>query len=91
MIDGDVIRVTTTVGAEPAVAFQLFTEETDLWWRRGVRYRGAPGDGGEIRFEPGEQGRLVEIDAPRSAQSGDQVRAEMFSPVPLNRRSPPVF
>lgn len=26
------VRVITTVAADPALAFRIFTEETDLWW-----------------------------------------------------------
>ena len=62
MIGEESTRVTTTVAVDPLTAFEVFTEETDLWWRRGPMYRGATGPSGKIQFEPGEGGRLVEID-----------------------------
>ena len=48
------------VAVEPAVAFVIFTEETDLWWRRGPRFRIAGRHAGSISFEPGIGGRLFE-------------------------------
>ncbi len=57
----DRVRVTTQVPAAPAEAFRLFTEDVDQWWGRGPRNRFRPGRDGELRFEPGQPGRLVEI------------------------------
>ena len=51
---GDKVRVTTFVAVAPGDAFDVFTTETDLWWRRGRRFRGSDG---EILFR---DGRLVE-------------------------------
>jgi len=34
--DGDQVRVTVLVAVDPEVAFKVFTEEIDQWWRRGV-------------------------------------------------------
>jgi uncharacterized protein YndB with AHSA1/START domain len=56
------VRVITTVAADPALAFRIFTEETDLWWRRGPRWRFTRSPRSVLRFEPGVGGRLVEID-----------------------------
>src|SRR5947209_7283530 len=36
---GDQATVSISVAVEPAVAFEVFTQETDWWWRRGLRYR----------------------------------------------------
>jgi uncharacterized protein YndB with AHSA1/START domain len=55
-----VARVTVSVAVPPSEAFRVFTEEVDLWWRRGVRFRNAPGRSGVIRIEPGAGGRLFE-------------------------------
>ena len=60
MTPGDSVRVSVTVDADPATAFAIFTEETELWWRRGPRFRAAGRVPGTIRFEPREGGRLVE-------------------------------
>ena len=35
----DAIRVTTRVAVDPATAFEVFTRDIDLWWRRGPRFR----------------------------------------------------
>ncbi len=55
------ITVTTRVRTDPSTAFALFTEEVDQWWRRGPRFRWAPGT--RLHFEPGEGGSLYELDA----------------------------
>ena len=55
--DAENVVVSTVVAVAPGEAFAIFTEDVDLWWRRGPRYR-APGDD-RLRFEPGPTGRLV--------------------------------
>ncbi|MBC7939376.1 MAG: SRPBCC domain-containing protein [Chitinophagaceae bacterium] len=61
---GDQARVTVGVAVPPDEAFRVFTQEVDLWWRRGRRFRHAPGDDGAQRgvvcIEPGAGGRLFE-------------------------------
>lgn len=53
-------RVTTFVAVSPSDAFDVFTTEVDLWWRRGPRFRGG-GPASELRFEHSQTGRrLVE-------------------------------
>lgn len=52
----DRIRVTTFVDVAPLDAFEVFTTETDLWWRRGPRYRFGSGTG-TLQFAGG---RLIE-------------------------------
>jgi hypothetical protein len=42
------------------VAFRVFTEEIDQWWRRGLRYCVAGGNRGFIHLEPRLGGRLYE-------------------------------
>ncbi len=56
----DSVKVTVTVAADPTVAFEVFTAETDLWWRRGPQYRVAGKRPGTLIFEPGVGGRLIE-------------------------------
>ena len=53
-------RVTVLVEVAPEVAFEVFTQETDLWWRRGPRFRPGGRRPGVLTFEPGPQGRLFE-------------------------------
>lgn len=57
---GDQARVSLRVAVAPATAFRVFTEEIDGWWRRGLRYRVAPGDRGIVHLEPRVGGRLLE-------------------------------
>ena len=47
------VRVVATVRTDPATAFAIWTEQTDLWWRRGPRYRFLRSGNGVLRFEPG--------------------------------------
>jgi uncharacterized protein YndB with AHSA1/START domain len=57
---GDRARVSVHVAVPIEVAFRIFTEEIDRWWRRGVRYRAAGRERGIIHLEPGVGGRLFE-------------------------------
>lgn len=66
MSDRETARVTTFVAVAPGDAFEVFTSEVDLWWRRGPRFRGG-GAASELRFEQdGEGRRLIE-------QSGEEL------------------
>ena len=57
---GDQASVTVTLAVDPADAFEIFTRDIEMWWRRGPRFRNAPGDQGFIRIEPGSGGRVFE-------------------------------
>ena len=57
---GDQARATVAVAVPPALAFRVFTEEIDQWWRRGLKYRVAGGNRGFIHLEPRIGGRLYE-------------------------------
>lgn len=60
-MSADRARVTTFVAVSPLDAFEVFTEETDLWWGKSPRYRGLQNPSGVLRFDPpGPTGRLVE-------------------------------
>ena len=56
----DNVKVTVTVAADPATAFAVFTEQTDLWWRRGPKFRVSGREPGLVSFELGMNGRLME-------------------------------
>ena len=56
----DRVTVSVTVPTDPATAFAIFTRETDLWWRRGPKFRVAGREAGLLRFEPRLGGRLME-------------------------------
>jgi uncharacterized protein YndB with AHSA1/START domain len=63
---GDQTTVSISVAVEPSLAFAIFTQETDLWWRRGLRYRLVGRRPGSLCFEPGVGGRLFESFETRS-------------------------
>src|SRR5262245_35216273 len=54
------VTVSIEVAAEPPLAFDVFTQQIDTWWRRGPKHRFAPPWTGTLRFEPGARGRLLE-------------------------------
>jgi uncharacterized protein YndB with AHSA1/START domain len=66
---GDQATVTVLVAVDRDVAFRVFTDEIDLWWRRGLKYRVAGARRGIVRLEPGVGGRLFE-----SFETDDGVR-----------------
>lgn len=57
---GDSARVSVFVAVTPDDAFEVFTNEIDLWWRTGPKYRIAGKRRGRLFFEPGPGGRLFE-------------------------------
>jgi len=59
-VSGGSARVSVTVAVPPALAFEIFTEEIDRWWRRGVKFRQSRRRGGFLRIEPEVGGRLFE-------------------------------
>ena len=57
----DAVHTTTVVALDADLAFEIFTEEVDAWWKHGPRFRtGAQGQS-RMCFEPGVGGRLLEI------------------------------
>jgi uncharacterized protein YndB with AHSA1/START domain len=61
-VPGDRVKVTVSVAVEPTAAFDVFTREVDLWWRRGPAYRRVM-PGGVVCIEPRVGGRVFESDA----------------------------
>jgi uncharacterized protein YndB with AHSA1/START domain len=59
-LSGDRTTVTVCVALPPAETFSVFTEEIDLWWRTGPRFRVAGRQRGQLRFEGRPGGRLFE-------------------------------
>jgi uncharacterized protein YndB with AHSA1/START domain len=57
---GDQVRVTVSVAVLPHEAFEVFTQEIDLWWRRGPKYRHLTGERALIAIEPKLHGRVFE-------------------------------
>ena len=56
----DRARVSMFVRVPPAVAFRVFTEDVDQWWRRGLKYRVAGKHRSIVHIEGGVGGRLFE-------------------------------
>ena len=57
------VRVTVTVDVEPHVAFAIFTEEFDRWYQRGGPAPvGRTPPEARLRFEPGLNGRLLQVE-----------------------------
>src|SRR5437870_5478417 len=78
---GDQATVSISVAVEPAVAFEVFTQEIDLWWRRGLRYRLAGRRPGSLCFEPGVGGRLFEsFETPSGTQTHEAGRVTGWQP-----------
>jgi uncharacterized protein YndB with AHSA1/START domain len=61
MRTSDSVTVTTVVDVDPATAFDVFTREIDVWWKRAPRYRFDAERSGSMRFEAGVGGRLLEV------------------------------
>jgi hypothetical protein len=61
MSSTDSVVVSTVVAVDPATAFGVFTDEVDVWWKTGPRYRWSLDRPGKVRFEGGQGGRLVEV------------------------------
>lgn len=53
------VIVSLRVKASPQEAFDVFTREIGLWWRPNGLFQLTPRGDGELRFEPGANGRLV--------------------------------
>ena len=78
---GDQASVMVTVPVAPNVAFDVFTQETDLWWRRGVRYRVAGRNPGTLAFEPKPGGRLFEqYEGPAGTRVHEAGRITIWEP-----------
>ena len=56
----DIARISVAVAVSPALAFDVFTNDIDRWWRRGPKFRHAGSSSGFIRIEPQLDGRLYE-------------------------------
>lgn len=80
MIAGDQARVSVAVAVPLDDAFRIFTEEVDLWWRKGPAWRIAGKRPGTIHFETRLGGRLFEAfetpNGPQLVQSGEITRWE---------------
>jgi len=53
------VLVSLRVAATPQRAFEAFTQEIGQWWRPNGLFELTPRGDGELRFEPGPEGRLI--------------------------------
>ncbi len=53
------VIVSVRVSATPAETFDVFTQQIAVWWRPNGLFQITPRGDGELRFEGGENGRLV--------------------------------
>lgn len=78
---GDSARVSVTVEVSPALAFEIFTEEIDRWWRRGSKFRHAGRRSGFLHIEPQLGGRLFEsIDGEEGTHVFEVGRVRIWEP-----------
>jgi uncharacterized protein (TIGR02594 family) len=75
-MSGDRVSASVFVDAPPAVAFEVFTEQIDGWWRHGMKFRSGARSLSVLHLEPRLGGRLFETiqspdsDAPHVVQTG---------------------
>lgn len=69
-VAGDQVRVSAQVAVPLDVAFRIFTEDIDRWWKRGPGYRSAGTRRGFLHLEPRLGGRLYES---FETKAGDKV------------------
>jgi uncharacterized protein YndB with AHSA1/START domain len=62
-MSADRVSVSVSVSCDPATAFSIFTEETDLWWRRGPAYRFRGHQPGVLKFASGSMIECFESDS----------------------------
>ena len=55
----DSASVSVRVDGSAELAFKVFTDDVDLWWKRGIAYRVAGKKPSTMRFEGELGGRLV--------------------------------
>jgi uncharacterized protein YndB with AHSA1/START domain len=67
---GDSATVSVFVAVALEDAFQVFTQEIDLWWRKGPKFRIAGQRRGSLSLEPRLNGRLFEtFEHPKGTQT----------------------
>ncbi len=66
-MSGDRVSASVFVDAPPAIAFEVFTDQIDSWWRHGLKFRNGARSLSVLHLEPKLGGRLFEtIAAPDS-------------------------
>jgi uncharacterized protein YndB with AHSA1/START domain len=74
-------RVSIAVEVPPALAFEIFTQQIDRWWRRGPKFRPVDGGDGVIHIEPQVGGRLfASIDLAKGESVIEIGRVRLWDP-----------
>jgi hypothetical protein len=80
-VSGDQARVSVSVAVPIDAAFEIFTREIDMWWRRGPKFRHAGMRSGLVCLEPQVGGRLFEsIDAKPAPRVFEVGRVKVWDP-----------
>jgi len=81
---GDAATVTVFVNVPRDDAFDVFTNEIDLWWRHGRKFRIGARRVGKMAFEGGVGGRLFEtVDLPSGTRTFDVGKITVWDPPSL--------
>ncbi|HEY8432763.1 MAG TPA: SRPBCC domain-containing protein [Sandaracinaceae bacterium] len=81
MKSGDSAAATVFVAVGPEDAFSVFTDEIDLWWRHGRKYRIAGRHPGRLVIQGGLGGRLFEsVDLPGGPRTFEVGRIIAWDP-----------
>ena len=76
----DSVSAAIEVTLDPAAAFEVFTNEIDLWYQRGPYSWNFPEKAVGIRFEPGLGGRLIEVHDAATGEGFDCGRITAWEP-----------
>jgi hypothetical protein len=74
------VRVSIYVAVDPATAFAVFTDEIDVWYRRGPHNFFDPVRAIAIRLEPNVGGRLLEVYDNESGDAREMARVLVWEP-----------
>ena len=73
------VRLTVTVPVGQDAAFEAFTAEFDTWYRKGASWLGRHDPRTTLRFEPHQDGRLLEL-GPQPTQVRELARIAVWEP-----------
>ena len=73
-MSGDRVSTSLFVDAPPAIAFEVFTEQIDSWWRHGLKFRIGGRGTSVLHLEPRLGGRLFETIAAADGAGDGYVR-----------------
>ena len=73
-MSGDRVSASVFVDAPPAIAFEVFTEQIDGWWRHGLKFRNGARSLSVLHLEPRLGGRLFETIAAAGSRDGHVVQ-----------------